>query len=90
MNCGGKSLSLHINIKEPIVNAPKRIAVLGCTGSIGTQTLDIIAAHPELYKATVLAAGTRVEELIELSLRHRPSLAVIADEKAWPRLRRCP
>lgn len=87
MNCGGKSLSLHINIKEPIVNAPKRIAVLGCTGSIGTQTLDIIAAHPELYKATVLAAGTRVEELIELSLRHRPSLAVIADEKAWPRLR---
>lgn len=69
------------------MNSPKNIAVLGCTGSIGTQTLDIIGRHPELYRATVLVAGRRVDDLIELAKRHRPRVAVIADESAYPRLR---
>ena len=69
------------------MNSPKNIAVLGCTGSIGTQTLDIIGEHPELYRATVLAAGRRVDDLIRLAIKHRPVLAVIADEGALPRLR---
>lgn len=69
------------------MNTPKNIAVLGATGSIGSQTLDIIAAHPELYKATVLSAGRRVDDLIELSLLHRPRMAVIADERLLPPLR---
>ncbi len=64
----------------------KRIAVIGATGSIGTQTLDIIASHPELYKASVLSAGSRVEELITLAKIHRPALAVIADESKYARL----
>ncbi|MDE6497288.1 MAG: 1-deoxy-D-xylulose-5-phosphate reductoisomerase [Muribaculaceae bacterium] len=68
------------------VNSPKNIAVLGCTGSIGTQTLDIIGRHPELYRATVLVAGRRVDELIELAMRHKPRLAVIADENARGKL----
>ncbi len=72
---------------KPIVNQPKNIAVLGCTGSIGTQTLDIVDKHPELYRASVLAAGRRVDELIGLARHHRPDLAVIADESALPRLR---
>lgn len=66
---------------------PKNIAVIGATGSIGTQTLDIIATHPERYRATVLAAGSRVAELIELARRHRPALAVIADESRHAELR---
>lgn len=66
---------------------PKNIAVIGATGSIGTQTLDIIGSHPERYRATVLAAGSRVAELIELARRHRPSLAVIADESRHAELR---
>lgn len=66
---------------------PKNIAVIGATGSIGTQTLDIIASHPERYRATVLAAGSRVAELIELARRHRPALAVIADESCHAELR---
>ncbi len=66
---------------------PKNIAVIGATGSIGTQTLDIIASHPERYRATVLAAGSRVAELIELARRHRPALAVIADESRHAELR---
>lgn len=66
---------------------PKNIAVLGATGSIGSQTLDIIAAHPELYHATVLTAGRRVDELIRLCSIHKPRLAVIADPDLLPRLR---
>lgn len=62
----------------------KRIAVLGATGSIGSQTLDIISAHSELYEATVLSAGQRVGDLIKLALRHRPRLAVIADNTLLP------
>lgn len=69
------------------MNQVKRIAVLGATGSIGSQTLDIINKHPELYKAVVLTAGRRVDELIELARRFRPRLAVIADEALLPRLR---
>ena len=69
------------------VNSPKNIAVLGSTGSIGTQTLDIIGGHPEMYRATVLVAGRRVEELIEQARKFRPALAVIADESAYGRLR---
>lgn len=65
----------------------KRLAVLGATGSIGRQTLDIIERYPERYSATVLSAGRRVDELIELSSRFRPRLAVIGDEKLLPKLR---
>lgn len=64
----------------------KRIAVLGATGSIGRQTLDIVSAHPELYEVTVLAAGTRVDALAEAAARHRPRVAVIADPLLLPRL----
>lgn len=64
----------------------KKIAVIGATGSIGTQTLEIIAAHPELYRATVIAAGTKVDRLIELAIQHRPALAVIADSSLHSRL----
>lgn len=65
----------------------KRIAVLGCTGSIGRQTLDIIKRKPELYEAVALSAGSKVDELIESSLRFRPRLAIIADESKYHTLR---
>ncbi|MCM1067035.1 MAG: 1-deoxy-D-xylulose-5-phosphate reductoisomerase [Muribaculaceae bacterium] len=64
----------------------KGIAVLGATGSIGRQALDIIGSHPERYRAVVLAAGKRIDELIELARKHRPLLAVIADETLLPKL----
>lgn len=65
----------------------KRIAVLGSTGSIGTQTLDIIGRHADRFQATVLVAGSRVDELIEQALRFRPETAIIAREDLYPRLR---
>lgn len=69
-------------------NAPKRIAVLGATGSIGTQAIDIVGRHPELYRATVVSGGSRVTELAEVALRVRPRLAVIADSAKLGELRR--
>ncbi|MGY0504320.1 1-deoxy-D-xylulose-5-phosphate reductoisomerase [Luteimonas sp. e5] len=67
--------------------AAQRIAIFGATGSIGTSALDVITRHPELYRATVLAAGSRVDALLELCRQHRPEDAVIADEAAYPALR---
>lgn len=64
----------------------KNIAVIGATGSIGTQTLDIVSLHPELYRAVVLTAGSRVDRLIELARVHRPALAVIADSSRYGEL----
>ncbi len=57
----------------------KKVAVLGATGSIGGNTLDVIARHPERFRATVLTANRQVDALVALCVQHRPELAVIAD-----------
>ncbi|NYE29330.1 1-deoxy-D-xylulose-5-phosphate reductoisomerase [Rhodanobacter sp. K2T2] len=57
----------------------KNVAVLGATGSIGGNTLDVIARHPERFRATVLTAHRQVDALVALCMQHRPELAVIAD-----------
>lgn len=66
---------------------PRRLYVLGSTGSIGTQTLEIVERHPELYRVSVLSAGHRVDDLVKQALKHRPALCVIADETLLPSLR---
>lgn len=65
----------------------KNIAVLGSTGSIGTQTLDIIGRHSDRFRATILVAGSRVDKLIAQALQFRPELAIIAREDLYPQLR---
>ena len=57
----------------------RNVAVLGATGSIGGNTLDVIARHPDRFRATVLTAHRQVEALVALCVQHRPELAVIAD-----------
>jgi len=57
----------------------KRVAVLGATGSIGASTLDVIARHPDRFRASVLGAHRNVDALVALCAAHRPELAVIAD-----------
>ncbi len=64
----------------------KNIAVLGATGSIGSQTLDIIASHPERYCAVVLTAGSRADKLIEAAIAHRPRRVVIGRPELLPRV----
>lgn len=68
-------------------HTPKRIALLGSTGSIGTQTLQVVDEHPDIFKVTVLIAGSRVDTLIQQALRYRPALAVIADESKYWKLK---
>lgn len=65
----------------------KNIAVLGSTGSIGTQALDIVAENPHRFKVNLLAAGSNVDRLIEQCRKFRPSMAVIADESKYALLR---
>lgn len=65
----------------------KNIAILGSTGSIGTQTIDIIRDHPGMFRATVLTAGTNVALLAAQARELRPALAVIADESRYAELR---
>lgn len=65
----------------------KNIAVLGSTGSIGTQTLDVVRSHPELFHISVLAANAS-DELLEQQIREfEPELAVLSDEAAYNRLK---
>jgi 1-deoxy-D-xylulose-5-phosphate reductoisomerase len=61
--------------------------VLGATGSIGRSALDVIARHPGRLRPAVLAAGSRVDALLELCRVHRPAHAVIADAAGFARLR---
>ena len=65
----------------------KRIAILGSTGSIGTQALQVIEEHPDLYEAYVLTANHRVDELIQQARRFRPEAVVIACEEHYLRLK---
>jgi 1-deoxy-D-xylulose-5-phosphate reductoisomerase len=65
----------------------KRIAILGSTGSIGTQTLQVIAEHPDLFEAEVLTANNQVEKLIEQARRFMPDAVVIANEEKYETLR---
>ncbi|HET6806211.1 MAG TPA: 1-deoxy-D-xylulose-5-phosphate reductoisomerase [Frateuria sp.] len=61
------------------MTAPRRVAVLGATGSIGGSTLDVIARHPGRFRASVLVAHRNVEALVALCAAHRPELAIVAD-----------
>ncbi|HLB15406.1 MAG TPA: 1-deoxy-D-xylulose-5-phosphate reductoisomerase [Burkholderiales bacterium] len=58
----------------------RNVAVLGATGSIGRSTLDVIARHPDRFRAFALTAHSRGDELFELCVAHRPALAVLADD----------
>ena len=65
----------------------QRVAVFGATGSIGASALDVIVRHPDAMRASVLAAGSKVGELVELCRAHRPEHAVIAEEARYAELR---
>lgn len=61
----------------------RKIAILGSTGSIGTQALDVISEHSDLYEAYVLTANNNVEKLIEQARHFEPEAVVIANEKHY-------
>jgi len=63
-----------------------RVAVLGCTGSIGVSTLDVLARHPDRFEVAVLAAASNDGRMLEQCLRHRPPVAVLQSADAADRL----
>ena len=62
---------------------PRRIAILGSTGSIGVQALEVIAAQPEHFTAEILTAGNNADLLIEQAARFRPNIVAIANEALY-------
>jgi 1-deoxy-D-xylulose-5-phosphate reductoisomerase len=65
----------------------KQIAILGSTGSIGTQTLDVVRQHSSQFSVYAISANRSVDLLIEQALEFNPAVVCIADEKYYPRLR---
>jgi 1-deoxy-D-xylulose-5-phosphate reductoisomerase len=65
----------------------KRIAILGSTGSIGTQALEVIAAHPEKFEVEVLTAQNNFELLIEQAKKFKPNAVVIVNEDYYPQVK---
>lgn len=65
----------------------KQIAILGSTGSIGTQALQVIEEHPDLYEVYALTANNKVEKLIEQARKFLPEAVVIANEDKYQQLK---
>lgn len=65
----------------------KRIALLGSTGSIGTQTLDIVRAAPDLFSVSTLAAGNNVDLVVEQAAEFQPEIVSVGDAARLPELR---
>lgn len=64
----------------------RQIAILGSTGSIGTQALQVIEEHSDLYEAYCLTANNNVEQLAEQARKYKPNAVVIANEAHYERL----
>lgn len=65
----------------------KRIAILGSTGSIGTQALEVISNHPDLFEVEILTALNNTDLLIEQSMRFAPNVVVIGNEEHYEKVR---
>src|SRR5580692_4101636 len=61
----------------------KRLAILGSTGSVGTQALEVVAGHPELFEVEVLSAHSNASLLIEQAKKFRPNAVVVTDESKY-------
>ena len=65
----------------------KGIAILGSTGSIGTQALEVLAAYPDYFDLQVLTAGKNADLLIEQALKFQPNSVVITDESQYQKVK---
>ena len=65
----------------------KKLAILGSTGSIGTQTLDVVREHPDRFEVYAICANRSVDKLVEQSVAFRPEVVCIADESLYLELK---
>ncbi len=61
------------------MSARQRVAILGSTGSVGVNTLDVISRHPQRFEVFALTASTRVDTMLAQCVAHAPTFAVMAD-----------
>lgn len=66
---------------------PKRIAIMGCTGSIGTQALEVIRDNPQEFEVEVLVANGNADLLIKQAIEFKPNAVVIADESKYQQVK---
>ena len=72
------------NQQEPL---PRRIAVLGSTGSMGTQALEVIALHPELLQLEIIAANSSADILIQQAKQYHPNIVVVVQEETYRKVK---
>lgn len=65
----------------------KRIAIFGSTGSIGTQALEVISSHADLFSTEILTAQNNEDLLIEQALKFKPGIVVIGDDKKYQKVK---
>ncbi|HXG78544.1 MAG TPA: 1-deoxy-D-xylulose-5-phosphate reductoisomerase [Methyloceanibacter sp.] len=78
---------MSLTVEADRVKQPRRISILGATGSIGESTLDLIGRDSSSYRVVALTGGRNAARLAELAVQHRAELAVVADMAAYPELR---
>ena len=64
----------------------KKIAILGSTGSIGTQSLEVIESYPDRFEVSVLTAYSNADLLIQQALKFKPNAVVIVDESQYKKV----
>lgn len=69
------------------MGAPRSVAIVGSTGSIGTQTIEVVAHQPDDYRITALAAGSRLAELTDQATALRPDIVAVSHEQLVPEMR---
>ena len=68
------------------MSTKKRIALLGSTGSIGTQALEVVAAYPDQFEISVLTANNNADLLIDQAIQFKPNVVVIANENLYTKV----
>jgi 1-deoxy-D-xylulose-5-phosphate reductoisomerase len=82
------NVSARATKRKPLAaSEPRRVTILGSTGSVGCQTIDLIAREPKKYQVVALTARRNVEKLAEQARQLRPEMAVIADEGKYQELK---
>jgi 1-deoxy-D-xylulose-5-phosphate reductoisomerase len=80
-------MSTTAAIKKPVNQARKRVTILGSTGSVGCQTIDLVTRAPEKYEVVALTANRNVAKLVEQARALKPELVVIADDSQYQALK---
>ena len=76
-----------VESRKSQVERQKQLCILGSTGSIGTQTLDVVRAYPDRYSVYAICANRSVDKLVEQALEFKPEVVCIADESCYEELK---